>query len=242
MIRRRRPDGSAKTGLDSICSQGSSAASGPSPHPPLNPYARFPRIRLTDDPLDTVTLPSDSRRYRPGPSPGAASSPAATASGVGSGARRACAPTACPQRTCCHPIDHAERHICSSEAVSWRIRAQVADDRYRSTAGFGLVVGVRHSRLGRNRDGADRDSVRFAGPERWRVHRPASQRLGRVVHRCLLRPRRARASVPARSRIVSVRRCGANSRASQPSRSPMIASSRRPRPGRLPGSADRGPG
>jgi len=140
MIRRRRPDGSAKTGLDSICSQGSSAASGPSPHPPLNPYARFPRIRLTDDPLDTVTLPSDSRRYRPGPSPGAASSPAATASGVGSGARRACAPTACPQRTCCHPIDHAERHICSSEAVSWRIRAQVADDRYRSTAGSALSL------------------------------------------------------------------------------------------------------
>jgi len=30
------------------------------PHPPFNPYVRFSRIRLTDDLLDMVTLPSDS--------------------------------------------------------------------------------------------------------------------------------------------------------------------------------------
>jgi uncharacterized membrane protein YgaE (UPF0421/DUF939 family) len=43
-----------------IGSQGRGAACGPFPHPPFNPYVRFSRIRLTDDLLDMVTLPSDS--------------------------------------------------------------------------------------------------------------------------------------------------------------------------------------
>jgi hypothetical protein len=47
-----------------IGSQGRGAASGPSPHPPFNPYVRFSRIRLTDDLLGMVTLPSDSGRCR----------------------------------------------------------------------------------------------------------------------------------------------------------------------------------
>ena len=45
-----------------IGSQGRGAASGPFPHPPFNPYVRFSRIRLTDDLLDMVTLPSDRDR------------------------------------------------------------------------------------------------------------------------------------------------------------------------------------
>jgi hypothetical protein len=43
-----------------IGSQGRGAGEGPFPHPPFNPYVRFSRIRLTDDLLDMVTLPSDS--------------------------------------------------------------------------------------------------------------------------------------------------------------------------------------
>jgi poly(A) polymerase len=42
----------------SIGSQGRGAGDGPFPHPPFNPYVRFSRIRLTDDLLDMVTLPS----------------------------------------------------------------------------------------------------------------------------------------------------------------------------------------
>jgi hypothetical protein len=43
-----------------IGSQGRSARVGLFPHPPFNPYVRFSRIRLTDDLLGMVTLPSDS--------------------------------------------------------------------------------------------------------------------------------------------------------------------------------------
>src|ERR1700744_4437566 len=49
---------------DAIGSQGRGACEGPFPHPPFNPYVRFSRIRLTDDLLDMVTLPSDIGRCR----------------------------------------------------------------------------------------------------------------------------------------------------------------------------------
>ena len=41
-----------------IGSQGRGTLASPVPHPPFNPYVRFSRIRLTDDLLDMVTLPS----------------------------------------------------------------------------------------------------------------------------------------------------------------------------------------
>ena len=46
MIRRRRPDGSAKTGLDSISSQERGAASGPLPHPPFERRVVVPAFDL----------------------------------------------------------------------------------------------------------------------------------------------------------------------------------------------------
>ena len=55
-------------------------------------------------------------------------------------------------------------------------------------------------------------------------------------------PRLLGRTLAAYGRSFGVRRCVANSRASQPSRRPMIASSRRPKPGWLPGCVDRGPG